>query len=214
MIVAPNSPRPRAKARASPAASPPRASGSTTRKKVRPGPAPSVRAAATTSGSTASKAAIACRTYSGLDTKATASTTAVSVNGMLVPSSPARPKSASSPIPATAGGSTSGSSTSVITSARPRKRPLAAAEAPARDQVCERRAEQNDQRLGDQRRLGADDQRIGHDRARQLVEQLPRRDAQKDRRHRQHEEREGAAGGRDRERREQRALHGVRFRKP
>ena len=44
---------------------------------------------------------------------------------MLVPSSPARPKSASSPIPATAGGSTSGSSINVTTSARPRKRRLA-----------------------------------------------------------------------------------------
>ena len=62
MIVAPNSPRPRANASASPAASPPRASGSVTRKNVRTGPAPSVRDAATRFGSTASNAAIACRT--------------------------------------------------------------------------------------------------------------------------------------------------------
>ena len=38
MIVAPNSPRPRANASASPATRPPRASGSTTRKNVRAGP--------------------------------------------------------------------------------------------------------------------------------------------------------------------------------
>ena len=62
MIVAPNSPSPRASEIASPAASPPRASGSATRKNVRTGPAPSVREAATRFASTASKAAIAWRT--------------------------------------------------------------------------------------------------------------------------------------------------------
>ena len=61
MIVAPNSPSPRAKESASPAISPPRASGSTTRKKVRTGPAPSVRDAAVRCGSVASKEAIAWR---------------------------------------------------------------------------------------------------------------------------------------------------------
>ena len=62
MIVAPNSPSPRASATASPATSPPRASGIVTRKNVRTGPAPSVRDAAMRFGSTASNAAIACRT--------------------------------------------------------------------------------------------------------------------------------------------------------
>ncbi len=61
MIVAPNSPRPRAKESAQPAPSPPAASGSATRAKLRAGLAPSVRAAATRSSSTASKAAIAAR---------------------------------------------------------------------------------------------------------------------------------------------------------
>ena len=61
MIVAPNSPSPRANESASPAIRPPRASGSTTRKKVRVGPAPSVREAAVRFGSVASKAAIAWR---------------------------------------------------------------------------------------------------------------------------------------------------------
>ena len=62
MIVAPNSPRPRANASAAPAARPPRASGSAMRKNVRAGPAPSVREASTRFGSTASNAAIAWRT--------------------------------------------------------------------------------------------------------------------------------------------------------
>ena len=56
--------------------------------------------------------------------------TAAWVNGSEIPSAskldpsrPSRPNAASSPIPATAGGRTSGSSTSVTASARPRKRP-------------------------------------------------------------------------------------------
>ena len=61
MIVAPNSPMPRANDSANPAISPPRASGSMTRKNVRVDPAPSVRDAAGSRGSTASNAAIACR---------------------------------------------------------------------------------------------------------------------------------------------------------
>ena len=62
----------------------------------------------------------------------TARTTAHSVNGSTMPASassspnsPPVPNAASSPMPATAGGSTSGSSTSVTTSARPRKRRVA-----------------------------------------------------------------------------------------
>ena len=61
MIVAPNSPIPRAKESAQPAPRPPDASGSATRKNVRAGPAPSVRAAPVSAGSTASNAAIAAR---------------------------------------------------------------------------------------------------------------------------------------------------------
>ena len=62
MIVAPNSPSPRANASAAPGGQPARASGRTTRKNVRAGLAPSVRDAATRLGSTASNAAIAWRT--------------------------------------------------------------------------------------------------------------------------------------------------------
>src|SRR5581483_6184164 len=109
MIVAPNSPRPRA-------------TGSTTRKNVLPAPAPSVREAATTFASTASNAAIAARTYNGPETKATARTTAVFVNGKLVCRRPVRPNAARRPRPATAGGRTSGSSTSVTSALRPRNR--------------------------------------------------------------------------------------------
>ncbi len=50
MIVAPNSPVPRAHASAEPAPSPLRASGSATRPNVRPGPAPSVRDASSSAG--------------------------------------------------------------------------------------------------------------------------------------------------------------------
>ena len=61
MIVAPNSPIPRANASAHPPPRPPAASGSATRKNVRAGPAPSVRAAPVSDGSTASNAEIAAR---------------------------------------------------------------------------------------------------------------------------------------------------------
>ena len=132
MIVAPNSPSPRANESDSPAASPRRDRGRITRKKVLAGPAPSVRAAATRFWSIASNVAIACRMYSGLDTYATAMTTAVWVSPSWIPnafscspSSPNRPKAAISPIPATAGGRTSGSSTSTTSSERPRKRRVA-----------------------------------------------------------------------------------------
>ncbi len=57
MIVAPNSPIPRAKASAAPAPRPPAASGRATRKNTRPCPAPSVRAAAGSVGSMPSRAA-------------------------------------------------------------------------------------------------------------------------------------------------------------
>jgi len=71
-----------------------------------------------------------------------------------------------------------------------RDRERAAAETAAREQVRQRRPEQEHERLRDQRRLGGHDQRVGDDAARELVEKLPRRNAQEDRRHRQHQERE------------------------
>src|ERR687888_27641 len=57
MIVAPNSPRPRANASEEPTARPGAASGRATRRNVRNGLAPRVRAAARRSGSTEAKAA-------------------------------------------------------------------------------------------------------------------------------------------------------------
>jgi uncharacterized membrane protein YjgN (DUF898 family) len=60
-----------------------------------------------------------------LATKDTARTTASCVNGMLVCRRPVRPNAASRPRPATAGGRTSGSSTRVMSAARPRKRRVA-----------------------------------------------------------------------------------------
>ena len=62
MIVAPNSPMPRANESAAPAASPLAASGMAIRKNVRAGPAPSVREASSSDWSSASNEAIAWRT--------------------------------------------------------------------------------------------------------------------------------------------------------
>jgi hypothetical protein len=61
MMVAPNSPTPRANASAQPAASPPAASGSATCRNARAGEAPRVRAASSIVRSTDSKAVIAWR---------------------------------------------------------------------------------------------------------------------------------------------------------
>ena len=61
MMVAPNSPIPRANASTQPAMRPAAASGSPMRQNVRAGPAPSVRAASVSVGSTDSKELIAWR---------------------------------------------------------------------------------------------------------------------------------------------------------
>ena len=98
-----------------------------------------------------------------------------------------------------------------------RDRKRAPAEAPSREQVGERRPEDHDQRLCDHGGLRADDQRVGHDRVRQLVQQPPRWDAQEDRRYREHEEGERDDSGTQHERAEQRAatIHRLtRGRKP
>ena len=62
MIVAPNSPVPRAHASAEPAPSPVAESGTATRQNVRAGLAPNVRDASIRVRSTVSNEAIACRT--------------------------------------------------------------------------------------------------------------------------------------------------------
>ncbi|OQB94161.1 MAG: hypothetical protein BWX86_01545 [Verrucomicrobia bacterium ADurb.Bin122] len=129
MMVAPNSPRARAKARVAPASSPRRASGSVTLKKVRQGLAPRVRATCSKRTGTSSKATRAARTSSGSDITAVASTTAFQVNTISMPSvrsknapsGPRRPKSFKSTRPVATGGTTMGSATSVSTRALPRQ---------------------------------------------------------------------------------------------
>src|SRR4051812_25246571 len=127
--VAPNSPRARPQARASPEASPGRAFGTATVAKTRNGPAPRVRAASSRRGSRAAKVAIAWRRKKGAETKTRATTTPAvwKTSSSPVPSTapprmPCGPSAASRAIPATAGGITSGSSIAVRTSERPRKR--------------------------------------------------------------------------------------------
>src|SRR5262249_50164382 len=71
-----------------------------------------------------------------------------------------------------------------------RDRERAAAEAPARDQIGRRRADEQDQPLCDAVRLRSDDDRVDHDPAAELVEELADGDAQEDRRERQEQERE------------------------
>ena len=72
---------------------------------------------------------MAWRTKNGMATNACAMTTATHVNGIrmprawsCVPSRPMRPNAAKSAMPATAGGSTSGSSRRVVTTLRPGNR--------------------------------------------------------------------------------------------
>ena len=167
MIVAPNSPRPRANASASPAASPPRASGSTTRKNVRAGPAPSVRDAATS---------VRVDGLEGRDRLADVERARHERDGEHDRGLRERDERSSraeqarrgrtrraARCPATAGGSTSGSSTSVTTSAAP-------AEAPGREQVRRAACRTGGSAPARSRVVfEADDERVGHDRVRQLV---------------------------------------------
>ena len=104
-----------------------------------------------------------------------------------LPSSPSRPNVASRPMPATAGGRTSGSSTSVTARLRPGKRRVASRYAVGR-------AESDDQRLGNECRLECDDQRVARHLGAERVDQLARRNAQEDRRDRNDEERERREG--------------------
>ena len=118
----------------------------------------------------------------------TARTTAACVKPIEMPSaskvpprSPSRPKAARSAIPATAGGRTSGSSTSVTTNG-------SAAEARAGDQVGGGRTDHENQRLRDHVRLQSDDDGVECNLAPELGEELSGRDAQEDRDERKEQE--------------------------
>jgi hypothetical protein len=116
VIVAPNSPIERAKPSTSPASTPGKVSGRVTVKKVRQGPAPSVRAAPSSRRSTASIDNRIARTISGSAITAAASAAPVQRNMKVTPSvsaknrpaGPLAPKASNSSQPVTTGGSTSG----------------------------------------------------------------------------------------------------------
>ncbi len=76
-------------------------------------------------------------------------------------------------------------------------RERAAGKAARREEVCGRRAEEEDERLRDRARLQAEDERVGHDRLRELRDELPGRDSGEDRD--DGEEQEAERDGRSRE---------------
>ena len=87
-------------------------------------------------------------------------------------------------MPATAGGSTSGSSSSVITTERPAK-------APRRDDVRRGGADEEHDHERDPVDLGRDPERVAHDLRAELIDQGSERDLLEDRGDRYDEERQG-----------------------
>ena len=166
MIVAPNSPRPRANARrlagGEPAARE-RQHDAEEYPPARPRACAQLRSA---SGRPPRRRRWRCARRTGAETKATAITTAVCVNGSDVESRPTRPNAASRPIPATAGGSTSGSSTNVINACD-----RGNCARPAGTQQGYRRGARVPARLRSSKR---DDERVAGDRIVQLVHQRHR----------------------------------------
>ena len=127
VIVAPNSPRARAKASTEPESSPGSTTGTVTRHSVVSGEAPRVAATASYRSPAVRSAPSSETTRNGMATKVWASTTAVVEKGTVMPNSrsrkpptgPVRPSRNSSVRPPTTGGSTSGSSTTERTSDSP-----------------------------------------------------------------------------------------------
>ena len=123
MIVAPNSPSARAKAKSTPARSPRRASGTVMVQKTRHGEAPRVRAICSRRGLVSSNATRAARTSSGNDMTPSAMATARQVKTTSMPRcacsqppmGPRRPRIFRRMRPVAIGGMTSGSATSVST---------------------------------------------------------------------------------------------------
>ena len=128
VMVAPNSPRLRAKASRAPTHNPGAARGRVTVKNTRSGPAPRVRATPSRRGSTFSMARRTARSASGKPTTAEARAAPFQSNARLTPAAsssgpkrPRRPNSSSSRYPVTTGGSTRGRWQSPSTSSLPRK---------------------------------------------------------------------------------------------
>src|SRR5690606_26377092 len=120
VMVAPNSPSARAQHSTAPAATPGATSGNVTRRKVVQRLAPSVAAASSYRVSAPRSAPSTAMTRNGIATNDWASTTAVVVNGTVIPNVlssqpptiPRRPSTSSSATPPTTGGSTIGTVTS------------------------------------------------------------------------------------------------------
>ena len=133
MIVAPNSPSARAKARVAPASTPGQHSGKVIVRNVRQRPAPRVRAALSSRRSTASSDKRIARTASGSAITAAATAAPVQRNSRVTPNqrwsgSPSGPfgaKASSNTQPVTTGGTTSGKWISASNNVRPGKRPRA-----------------------------------------------------------------------------------------
>ena len=137
MITAPNSPSPAAKAVMAPDRMPGEISGRVSVTKRSSGPAPSVRAAASSPGSTESRLRRTARTISGKDMVAVASEAPAVVKTSRMPNQsfssdptgPRMPKVTSSSQPTTTGGITSGRWTKASSRARPGKRRRASSQA-------------------------------------------------------------------------------------
>jgi hypothetical protein len=128
VMVAPNSPSARAQQSTAPAAMPGATRGRVTRRNVVHRSAPSVAATSSKRASAARRAPSTLITRNGMATNVSASTTAVVVNGIVMPNAssshdptiPFRPSTRNSATPPTTGGSTSGTVTSARSTLRPR----------------------------------------------------------------------------------------------
>ena len=127
VMVAPNSPRQRARARAVPLARPGTAMGRVTHHRTREGPAPRAAAVSSNPRERVRRAASSVMTRKGRETKTWAMTTAavekateIPMACMWAPSTPLRPKAVRSARPATTGGSERGSATRIRAARTPR----------------------------------------------------------------------------------------------
>ena len=207
MIVAPNSPSPRAKERASPATRPPRESGRTTRKKVRTGPAPSVRDAAVRCGSVGLEDSDRLPDVERAgDVRDGDGDRGLGERQFDPERAQARAEQAEA--------AERGEQPDARDGGRQHERQLderdrerVAQEAARREQVCRRRTEEDDRRLRDEARLQGDDERVGDDRVRELVDDLGRRGVGEDSDDRQREKGERHDRNRDEEPETERAPH-------
>ena len=205
MIVAPNSPRPRANASVEPAPRPPSASGSAIRAKTRKGPAPSVRAAAGRVDSLEScdRAPQVERTRDEADREHDSNLRERDLQ-------PEGTELAAEETAATEGGEEAEAGNR----GRQHEWQLdqrddqhSATEGAIREQVGRRRPHEQDEDVCDQARLQADQERVARALLSELRHEVAGRNTQEDRQHRQREERD-RDDERDRERQLKEPIHG------